>query len=113
MAVLQSGERVVMGGDVREIMQRGSLGLLTLTNRHIIFERVEGTRSRKSHIVFEVPLSCISNVWVKGFLARKLVLEIYWDETPNRYQFKTARALEWLAAIRAASKQKSYVGRVD
>ena len=106
MTLLREDESVMMEGSVKEVAKKGGQGILTLTNKQIIFERIEGSVSQKKNIVFEVPLSGIVNVTVKWFILKKLVLKISWLENPRQYKFETNKAREWLTAIRSVRRQR-------
>jgi hypothetical protein len=53
---------------------RGTHGILTLTNRRLLFTHTLGTASRKGSTVLDLPLSTIKDVWVDHNLVRSRVV---------------------------------------
>ena len=78
-------------------------GILTLTNRRLIFEKTEGRMvllSKKTgEVVLDIPLDKISFVKAEGFLIKKVTIIV--DDIV--YKFGVFNNTKWLKAIK---KQK-------
>jgi hypothetical protein len=105
MVLLISGERLILESKTKETSQYNSSGKLTLTNFKLTFEKIEGLISKKSSIVFEVPLSSIKNVGVEGLITKKLTVQVSWGGRLEKCLFSVDNAKDWDAAIRSAIQQ--------
>jgi len=68
-----------MEPDEREVLcapakLRDTHGLLTLTNRRLLFTRTSGLISKKGFTILDLPLSTIKDVWVDHSFTRSRVV---------------------------------------
>jgi hypothetical protein len=97
----RSGEKMILQEDCAEDKLRN--GILTLTNRRLIFEKTEGRMvllSKKTgEAVLDIPLDKISSVKAEGVLIKKVTIIV--DHTV--YKFGVFNNSNWVKAI---EKQK-------
>ena len=97
----RSGEKMILQEDCAEDKLRN--GILTLTNRRLIFQKTEGTMvflSKKTgEAVLDIPLDKISSVKAEGFLIKKVTIIV--DHAV--YKFGVFNNSKWVKAI---EKQK-------
>ena len=97
----RSGEKMILQEDCAEDKLRN--GILTLTNRRLIFEKTEGRMvllSKKTgEAVLDIPLDKISSVKAEGVLIKKVTIIV--DHTV--YKFGVFNNSKWANAI---EKQK-------
>jgi hypothetical protein len=97
----RSGEKMILQEDCAEDKLRN--GILTLTNRRLIFEKTEGKMvllSKKTgEAVLDIPLDKISSVKAEGVLIKKVTFIV--DHTV--YKFGVFNNSKWVKAI---EKQK-------
>jgi hypothetical protein len=97
----RSGEKMILQEDCAEDKLRN--GILTLTNRRLIFEKTEGRMillSKKTgEAVLDIPLDKISSVKAEGVLIKKVTIIV--DHTV--YKFGVFNNSKWVKAI---EKQK-------
>jgi hypothetical protein len=97
----RSGEKMILQEDCAGDKLRN--GILTLTNRRLIFEKTEGRMvllSKKTgEAVLDIPLDKISSVKAEGVLIKKVTIIV--DHTI--YKFGVFNNSKWLKAI---EKQK-------
>lgn len=97
----RSGEKMILQEDCAEDKLRN--GILTLTNRRLIFEKTEGRMvllSKKTgEAVLDIPLDKISSVKAEGLLIKKVTIIV--DHTV--YKFGVFNNSKWVKAI---EKQK-------
>jgi hypothetical protein len=93
----RSGEEMILQEDCAEDKLRN--GILTLTNRRLIFEKTEGSMvvlSKKTgDVVLDIPLEKISSVRTEGFLIKKVIIIV--DTT--FYKFGVFNNGKWAKAI--------------
>lgn len=95
-----SGEKIILQEDCAEDKLRN--GILTLTNRRLIFEKTEGSMvilSKTGDVVLDIRLDKISYVKTEGFLIKKVTIIV--DHTS--YKFGVFNNGKWAKAI---EKQK-------
>jgi hypothetical protein len=101
-AIERSGEKIILQEDCAEDKLRN--GILTLTNRRLIFEKTEGSMvvlSKKTgDVVLDIRLDKISYVKTEGFLIKKVTIIV--DHTS--YKFGVFNNGKWAKAI---EKQKN------
>jgi hypothetical protein len=97
----RSGEKMILQEDCAEDKLRN--GILTLTNRRLIFEKTEGRMvllSKKTgEAVLDIPLDKISSAKAEGVLIKKVTIIV--DHTV--YKFGVFNNSKWVKAI---EKQK-------
>ena len=97
----RSGEKMILQEDCAEDKLRN--GILTLTNRRLIFEKTEGRMvllSKKTgEAVLDIPLDKISSAKAEGVLIKKVTIIV--DHTV--YKFGVFNNSNWVKAI---EKQK-------
>jgi hypothetical protein len=93
----RSGEKMILQEDCAEDKLRN--GILTLTNRRVIFEKTEGSMvvlSKKTgDVVLDIPLDKISSVKAEGFLIKKITIAV----DHRVYKFGVFNNSKWEKAI--------------
>jgi len=96
MVVLRKEEDVVHSGPCN---YSGKNGILTLTNKRLIFESKSGVFSKKTFTNLDVEIDGIENTRIEGFMGKKLFVTLKPGLTPRRYEFKSSNLEGWQELI--------------
>lgn len=101
---MKDGEEVIRQEDCSEDVL--GLGILTLTNKRIVFEKTESRMldftKRPGDTVLDVPLNKIAGVWSEGIFMKKVCIEAAVMGAKRVYKFGVLGTGGWTAAIEDA-----------
>lgn len=103
---MEEGEKKIRQEDCSEDVL--GLGILTLTNRRIAFDKTRGRimdfSKRFGDTVIDLPISEISKVWKEGWFMKKVCLTGKTTDGEKTYKFGVFNNGSWLNSIQDAMK---------
>jgi hypothetical protein len=101
---LAPGEQIIISEPAR---YGNKAGVLTLTNKRVVFESQSGIVSKKTYTNVDFALTSVTGATVEGLASKKLLVSLQRGNYPPRYEFSVGDPVKWRGALTAACSSAS------